>query len=146
MVSPHLRVEANAGYGDISDDNARIAADAGLWYVWKWPRRIPYPITVSFGPPMPPRATAADVRQAVQELLASAWVYRRRHMQPLHRAFVRSARRHPFRFALADSQSPEASFAAALMKVIFLARRFKNVWAGQKMVGLLLPPSLPGRW
>jgi acyl-[acyl-carrier-protein]-phospholipid O-acyltransferase/long-chain-fatty-acid--[acyl-carrier-protein] ligase len=65
-------------------------------------------------------------------------------MQPLHRAFVRSARHHPFRFAMADSQSPKASFAAALMKVIFLARRFKNVWAGQKMVGLLLPPSLPG--
>jgi len=113
-------------------------------FVWKWPRRIPYPITVSFGPPMAPRATASDVRQAVQELLASAWVHRREHMQPLHRAFVRSARHHPFRFAMADSQSPKASFAAALMKVIFLARRFKNVWAGQKMVGLLLPPSLPG--
>jgi len=113
-------------------------------FVWKWPRRIPYPITVSFGPPMPPRATASDVRQAVQELLASAWAYRRGHMQPLHRAFVRSARRHPFRFAMADSQSPKASFAAALTKAIFLARRLKNVWAGQTMVGLLLPPSLPG--
>ena len=42
-------------------------------FVWKLPRRIPYPITVSFGAPMPPRATASEVRQAVQELLASAW-------------------------------------------------------------------------
>jgi acyl-[acyl-carrier-protein]-phospholipid O-acyltransferase/long-chain-fatty-acid--[acyl-carrier-protein] ligase len=113
-------------------------------FVWKWPRRIPYPITVSFGPPMPPRATAPDVRQAVQELLASAWVYRRGHMQPLHRAFVRSARHHPFRFAMADSQSPKASFGSALMKTIFLARRLRQVWAGQKMVGLLLPPSVAG--
>src|SRR2546428_1024724 len=88
-------------------------------FVWKWPRRIPYPITVSFGQPMPPRATASEVRQAVQELLASAWEYRRRRMQPLHRAFVRSARRHPFRFAMADSQSPKASFGAALMTTIF---------------------------
>jgi len=62
----------------------------------------------------------------------------------LHRAFVRSARHHPFRFAMADSQSPKASFGAVLMKTIFLARRLKQVWAGQKMVGLLLPPSLPG--
>jgi acyl-[acyl-carrier-protein]-phospholipid O-acyltransferase / long-chain-fatty-acid--[acyl-carrier-protein] ligase len=37
-------------------------------FIWKWPRRIPYPITVSFGPPMPPRSTASEVRQAVQEL------------------------------------------------------------------------------
>jgi acyl-[acyl-carrier-protein]-phospholipid O-acyltransferase/long-chain-fatty-acid--[acyl-carrier-protein] ligase len=113
-------------------------------FVWKWPRRIPYPVTVSFGPPMPPRATASEVRQAVQELLASAWSYRREHMQPLHRAFVRSARRHPFRLAMADSQSPKVSFGSALVQAIFLARRLKTAWAGQKMVGLLLPPSAPG--
>lgn len=39
MVSPHLRVETNAGYGDFSDDNTRISAGAGFWYVWTWPRR-----------------------------------------------------------------------------------------------------------
>jgi acyl-[acyl-carrier-protein]-phospholipid O-acyltransferase / long-chain-fatty-acid--[acyl-carrier-protein] ligase len=113
-------------------------------FVWKWPRRIPYPVTVSFGPPMPPGATASEVRQAVQELLASAWPHRREHMRPVARAFVRSARRHPFRLAMADSQSPKVSFGAALVKAIFLARRLKTVWAGQKMVGLLLPPSVPG--
>jgi acyl-[acyl-carrier-protein]-phospholipid O-acyltransferase / long-chain-fatty-acid--[acyl-carrier-protein] ligase len=51
-------------------------------FVWKWPRRIPYPVTVSFGPPMPPRATASEVRQAVQELLASAWHLSPRQMRP----------------------------------------------------------------
>jgi acyl-[acyl-carrier-protein]-phospholipid O-acyltransferase/long-chain-fatty-acid--[acyl-carrier-protein] ligase len=113
-------------------------------FLWKWPRRIPYPITVSFGPPMPPHSKASDVRQAVQELLASAWRYRRRHIQPLQRAFVRSARRHPFRFAMADPRSPKVSSGSALVKTVFLARRLKMVWAGQKMVGLLLPPSVPG--
>ncbi len=113
-------------------------------FVWKWPRRIPYPITVSFGPPMPPGATALEVRQVVQELLASAWPHRREYMRPLPRAFVRSARRHPFRFAMADSQSSKVSFSAALVKTIFLARRLRPVWGGQKMVGLLLPPSVPG--
>jgi len=39
MVSPHVRVEANAAYGDFSDGNARIGADAGAWYVWRWPKR-----------------------------------------------------------------------------------------------------------
>jgi acyl-[acyl-carrier-protein]-phospholipid O-acyltransferase/long-chain-fatty-acid--[acyl-carrier-protein] ligase len=113
-------------------------------FVWKWPRRIPYPITVSFGPPMPPQATASEVRQAVQELLASAWPHRRDYMRTLPQAFVHSARRHPFRLAMADSQTPKVSFGAALVKAIFLARRLKTVWAGQKMVGLLLPPSVPG--
>ena len=30
------------------------------------------------------------------------------------------------------------------MKTIFLARRLKKIWSGQQMVGLLLPPSVPG--
>ena len=39
MVSTHLRVETAAGYGDFSDDNTRLSAGAGLWYLWKWPKR-----------------------------------------------------------------------------------------------------------
>jgi acyl-[acyl-carrier-protein]-phospholipid O-acyltransferase/long-chain-fatty-acid--[acyl-carrier-protein] ligase len=65
-------------------------------------------------------------------------------MKPLHRAFVRTARLHPFRFAMADVQSPKVTFISALGRTLFLASRLKKVWAGQKMVGLLLPPSVPG--
>ncbi len=130
-----------------------VALD-GLWgsifsfekrrFLWKWPRCIPYPITVNFGLPLPPHTVVAEVRQAVQELLASAWTYRRGQMRPLPQAFVRSARRHPFRFAMTDPQSPKVRFGTSLMKTIFLARRLKTAWAGQKMIGLLLPPSAPG--
>jgi acyl-[acyl-carrier-protein]-phospholipid O-acyltransferase/long-chain-fatty-acid--[acyl-carrier-protein] ligase len=111
---------------------------------WKVPRRIPYPVTVNFGMALPHNARPFEVRQAVQELMAEAWKERRARMKPLHRAFVRSARLHPFRFAMADTQSPRVTFSSALARTIFLARRFRKVWAGQKMVGLLLPPSVPG--
>ena len=36
------------------------------------------------------------------------------------------------------------NFGAALVRTVFLARRLRKVWAGQKMVGLLLPPSVGG--
>lgn len=39
MASSRVRVEANAGYGDFSDGNARLSADGSVWPVWKWPRR-----------------------------------------------------------------------------------------------------------
>ncbi len=113
-------------------------------FVWKLPSHIPHPVTVSFGKPLPPNATAFEARQAVQELLAFAWEQRRERMKPLSRQFVRTARRHPRRFALADAQTPRVSFGSALAKTVFLARRLKKVWAGQKMVGILLPPSVPG--
>ena len=33
---------------------------------------------------------------------------------------------------------------AALLSAIFLSRRLKPLWEGQEMVGILLPPSVPG--
>src|SRR6185295_17686747 len=37
-------------------------------FLWKMPRRIPYPVTVLFGEPMPVTTSAQEVRHAVQEL------------------------------------------------------------------------------
>jgi acyl-[acyl-carrier-protein]-phospholipid O-acyltransferase/long-chain-fatty-acid--[acyl-carrier-protein] ligase len=113
-------------------------------FLWKLPRRIPYRVTVSFGRPLPHTATPFEVRERVQELMVGAWEHRKAQMRPLHRAFVRTARHHPFRFAMADGSSPKVSFASVLMRTIFLARRLGTAWAGQQTVGLLLPPSVPG--
>ena len=113
-------------------------------FLWKLPRRIPYPVTVSYGPPLPPTATAAEVRQAVQELHSEAFQHRKEQMRTLHRAFLHTARRHPFRFLMADGRVPRLGFGAALTRTVFLARRLRKVWQGQKMVGILLPPSVPG--
>ena len=38
-VSRHARIETNAGYADFSDDNTRVSADVGAWYVWPWAKR-----------------------------------------------------------------------------------------------------------
>lgn len=112
--------------------------------VRRFPQRIPHPVTVSFGTPMPPAAAAVEVREAVQNLIADAWAFRRGHMEPLPRDFIRTARKHPRRFCMAETTNGKINFGTALAKTIFLARRLKKVWAGQKMVGIYLPPSVPG--
>ena len=113
-------------------------------FLWKVPRYMPYPVTVSFGKPMPPTSTPFEVRQAVQELNTEAWKHRKKLMMPIHRAFVRKARHHPRRFFMADARVPKLRFGSALTRTIFLARRLRPVWAGQEMVGILLPPSVAG--
>jgi acyl-[acyl-carrier-protein]-phospholipid O-acyltransferase / long-chain-fatty-acid--[acyl-carrier-protein] ligase len=55
-------------------------------------------------------------------------------------AFIRTARRHPFRMAMADA-SGGIRFGSALVRAEFLARRLAPEWKGQDMVGILLPPS-----
>jgi acyl-[acyl-carrier-protein]-phospholipid O-acyltransferase/long-chain-fatty-acid--[acyl-carrier-protein] ligase len=121
-----------------------IFSFSGGRFFWKLPRRIPYPVRVTFGKPLPPAATAQEVRQVVQELGVGAFLRRKRYMKTLTRSFIQTARRHPFRFAMADGRTPRLGFFSVLAKSIFLARRLRTHWRGQEMVGILLPPSIPG--
>ncbi|HKF24854.1 MAG TPA: MFS transporter, partial [Candidatus Acidoferrum sp.] len=121
-----------------------IFSFSGGKFFWKWPRRIPYPVRITFGEPMAATVTAAEARQSVLELGAEAFARRKPLMKTIPRSFVQTARRHPWRFAMADFRTERLSFFSALSKTIFLARRLKPVWGDQKQVGVLLPPSIGG--
>ncbi len=113
-------------------------------FLRKLPRRIPYAVTVSYGKALPSDSAPCKVRQAVAELGTEAWPHRKSQMKTVHRSFVQTARRNPFRFALTDASSPRISFIAALAKTIYLGRRLKPVWRDENMVGIMLPPSVGG--
>jgi acyl-[acyl-carrier-protein]-phospholipid O-acyltransferase/long-chain-fatty-acid--[acyl-carrier-protein] ligase len=113
-------------------------------FLWKMPRRIPYPVTVSFGEPMPSTSSAIAVRAAVQDLQANAFQRRKDSMKTLDRAFVSTARCHPLRFMMADGKTPRVTFASALTKTLFVALRLRKHVSEQQMVGMLLPPSVGG--
>ena len=121
-----------------------IFSFAGGRFLWKFPRRIPYPVRVTFGKPMPPTSTSMEVRRAVQDLGAEAFARRKKRMHALWQSFIYTARRHPFRFAMADGQRPRLNYFQALAGALVLARRLRKLWQGQEMVGVLLPPSVPG--
>ncbi len=72
-------------------------------FLWKFPRAWRYPITVSFGEPMPADVSPFQVRKAVQRLQTDAFQYRRTRMNPLHRSLIRIAHRHPFLFSMGTS-------------------------------------------
>jgi acyl-[acyl-carrier-protein]-phospholipid O-acyltransferase/long-chain-fatty-acid--[acyl-carrier-protein] ligase len=113
-------------------------------FLWKLPRSIPYPVTVSFGKPMPPTSKPVEVRHAVQNLHTEAYRHHKGRLRTLHRSLINTAHRHPFRFAMGDERRPRMKWGGALLASILLARRLRATWDGQEMVGILLPPSVPG--
>jgi acyl-[acyl-carrier-protein]-phospholipid O-acyltransferase/long-chain-fatty-acid--[acyl-carrier-protein] ligase len=121
-----------------------IFSFAGGRFLTKLPERIPYPVTVSFGAPVPSGTPVSEVRRAVQDLGAAAWAFRKMDCRPVHAAFVSSMRRHPFRFMFADNTRPRVSRLQALAGAIVLARGLRSAWRGQPSVGILLPPSVAG--
>jgi acyl-[acyl-carrier-protein]-phospholipid O-acyltransferase / long-chain-fatty-acid--[acyl-carrier-protein] ligase len=113
-------------------------------YFWKLPKRIPYPVTVSFGAPMPANTAAHEVRQAIQELSSRAVELRKTSNDRLDRRAIRNARRHWNRFAMADSTGRELTRGSALTGATLISHWLRRECARQEMIGVLLPPSVAG--
>ena len=113
-------------------------------YYYKMPKILPYPLTVTFGKPMPAQTTAFEVRNRVRELGADAFPYRLEERWTLSEAFWREARYHPDQFCMADSGGQRLSYGQALVAAVALSDRLKALLETETYVGILIPPSVGG--
>jgi acyl-[acyl-carrier-protein]-phospholipid O-acyltransferase / long-chain-fatty-acid--[acyl-carrier-protein] ligase len=115
-------------------------------FLWKWPQKLPYPVMVSFGKPLPATITAIEVRQAIQELSAESSIAASSKRRPVHRQFVRMAARHPFRPCLIDlnNNGKVLSYGKVLAGAKILTDLLRPKLQDDSMVGVWLPPSAGG--
>ena len=113
-------------------------------FFWKWPKRVPYPVTVNYGAPLPADTTAFTLRNQIRELGTEAYMQRKLAHPLLHRGFIRNARRHPLRMAMADATVPHMSYLKALIACIIFGRKLNRLLDDQPMVGVLVPPTVGG--
>ena len=113
-------------------------------FLWKWPKRVPYPVTVSFGVPMLSTVSAHQVRQAILELGSDAVAHSKQRGDRLDLQMIRTARRHWNKFAMADSSGRQLTFGRTLTGSLLIARWINKERPAEKIVGLLLPPSVGG--
>ncbi|MCA9268554.1 MAG: MFS transporter, partial [Planctomycetales bacterium] len=114
-------------------------------FFWKWPKRIPYPITIHVGRPLENPQDAHQVRQAVVQLGADAVHQRADRMTVLPRQFIRACKRRKTKSKVADSTGAELSGAQLLLRALVLRRLLRrHVLADdEQYVGVLLPPVAP---
>jgi acyl-[acyl-carrier-protein]-phospholipid O-acyltransferase/long-chain-fatty-acid--[acyl-carrier-protein] ligase len=112
-------------------------------FFFKWPRRIPYPVTVTIGEALPASTDAFQARQAVMRLGAEAFAHRDAVERPLPELFVDTARRNWRRLAMADSSKRELTFGHALAGAALFRSMIRKRCPDERHVGVLLPPSVP---
>lgn len=108
------------------------------------PIRLPYPVSVRFGRPMPSGSKAFEVRLAIQELACDEACDPRRPLRPLGRAWIAAARRNWGRSCMSDTTGRRLSYGRALAASVALADRIRREIASEPAVGVLLPPSCGG--
>jgi acyl-[acyl-carrier-protein]-phospholipid O-acyltransferase/long-chain-fatty-acid--[acyl-carrier-protein] ligase len=113
-------------------------------FFWKRPARIPYPVTVAFGPPLPSSTTAAEVRLAVLTLGSDVVTERRPVDEALGRQFIRTAKHHWWWFCMTDAKGQRLTFGRALVASLLLSRFIRRQAPNDRHIGLLLPSSVGG--
>ena len=122
-----------------------IFSFSGGRFLWKKPKRVPYPVTVSFGEPMSGVTDVNEVRRAVEILGVSSVEQRKKDQLIPARQFIRQCKVAARRMKVADSAGTEVS-GTKLLTAALLFRKLieKKVGSDEKMIGLLLPPSAGG--
>lgn len=111
---------------------------------WNLPKELPYPITITFGKPLPATARASEVRLAVQDLSTKAFKLRGKSQKKLHIAFVDEVKKHPFQFCMADSLGVRLNYAKTLTAMLAFSYTLfpdKDGDIPDEKIGLLLPTS-----
>ncbi|WP_425617975.1 acyl-[ACP]--phospholipid O-acyltransferase [Anatilimnocola sp. NA78] len=128
----------------------------GLWgsifsfegnkFFWKWPKRIPYPLSIHFGPAVTEPDDIHKIRQAVLDLGAVAVKKSAPSMLTLSRLFIRRCKERLKQSKVADSMGADMTGADTLLRALILRRLLRRhvIKPDEKYVGVLLPPSVPG--
>ncbi len=128
----------------------------GLWgsifsfeggrFFWKWPKRVPYPVTIHFGEQVREAHDPHEVRQAVLSLGSTAVEQRIKTMPVISTAFIRRCKQRKWLSKVADSTGADLTGGQLLMRSLILRRLLRRhvLKADEQYVGLLLPPSAAG--
>lgn len=134
---PIIPVNLDNAWGSV------FSYDRGKFF-FKRPKVFPYPVTVTFGKPMPPNTPKEVVRQAVKELEVESFSKRNTVNDVLPRRFIKAAKSAFWKVAMSDSLGNELRYGKVLLSSIILARKLKKLLGSEDMVGVLMPTTVGG--
>lgn len=108
------------------------------------PAKVPYPVSIIFGKPMPDSSTSSEVRLAILELSAESFELKKNPRRSLPFMFVKNARKHWFKPGIADTTGKDLNFGKTLIASLAVAGEIKKITTDEHKIGVLLPSSVGG--
>jgi len=105
------------------------------------PQQFPMPILVNVGKPVPRNISPFQLRQKISELSAEIESERHQSELPLHHAFIRLTRHHPFFNNFKDFKGAAPSNFEILVKALILTKLIRKLDEPyqSKYIGVMLP-------
>lgn len=109
-----------------------------------WPQRLPCPVGVYFGQPMPADSSVRDIRWAIEELSVDYFSSRYSNRYSLGQTLIQAARKHWNQPCISDTAGRRLTFGRMLAAAAALADKIEYQMADRKNLGIFLPPSVAG--
>ncbi len=109
-----------------------------------WPRRLPCPVSVHFGKPMPADASKRDIRWAIEELSVDYFSQKKNVCRSLGDTLVKTCRKNWSKECMSDSTGKRLTFGKTLIAAVGLADKIVDQTASQQNIGIFLPSSVAG--
>src|SRR4030095_8676035 len=114
-------------------------------YFFKWPRRIPYPVMVAFGCPIPhDQADIAEVRERFLELGEDCHQHRAPLRGHLARACIKGLRRNQWSTAIIDGMDQSKLSRGMLLAAGVALSRWLSTHTGRARISIVMPPGKAG--
>ncbi len=110
----------------------------------KLPKKIPLPVHITFGKPLPSSTSAQEIRARIQEMSASAFESRESANDTLGNAFIKAARKNLFQTAIVESSGKSLNYLSVLAIGAALSKIFKRHFAAQERLAIMLPQGVAG--
>ncbi|MFH1283338.1 MAG: acyl-[ACP]--phospholipid O-acyltransferase [bacterium] len=122
-------------------------------FFWKMPKKLPYPVTVSFGKPLPSNASSDTVRMHVMDLGAQSFPLRPSLSENLVDGMMWVTRKRWNKKAMSDTLGLELSYGRLLTLCLLLKNKLKKLLnmnepalpdLKRHAVGIVLPAGIAG--
>jgi len=115
-------------------------------FFWKWPLKVPYPVSITFGQPMEGVKDQHEVRLEIEALGYETMLESKKGSMVPPRTMLRACRKNRFRKKIADSTGVEMTGGTLLTSSLVLRRLLRRevLQKDETHVGVLLPPSVGG--
>ena len=108
----------------------------------KFPKRIPYPVTILFGEPIPhDHADISSVRQRMLELGEAAYQQRPLLQGHLAMACLRGLKHYQFETVLIDGMDDSRMSRGSVLAAAIVLARHLTAHCPKKRIGVMLPPG-----
>ena len=122
-----------------------IFSFAGGRYFFKWPRKIPYPVTIAFGEPIPPeKADIATVRQRFLELGEFCFQQREQLRGHLGEACIRGLKKRQFSVGVIDGMDHSRLSRGSILAAGIALSRWIRRECPRHRIAIVLPPGKAG--